>query len=111
MVPTKVVFMRSSYMKSMRYTEHGAMDVHIDLILTMRKTYCRGPPSDGIGATVKSSANRSILTSGTTLSSAEDFFNFHTCRTRTVDSSFKLFNYSTSSSSFKLFNYSAINTG
>jgi hypothetical protein len=33
-------------------------------------------PSDGIGATVKSSANRSILTSGTTLSSAEDFFNF-----------------------------------
>jgi hypothetical protein len=33
-------------------------------------------PSDGIGATVKSSANRYILTSGTTLSSAEDFFNF-----------------------------------
>lgn len=33
-------------------------------------------PSDGIGATVKSSANRSILTSGTTLSSAKDFFNF-----------------------------------
>ena len=32
--------------------------------------------SDGIGATVKSSANRSILTSGTTLSSVEDFFNF-----------------------------------
>ena len=30
-------------MKSMRYTEHGAMDVHIDLILTMRKIYCRGP--------------------------------------------------------------------
>ena len=27
----------------MRYTVHGAMDVHIDLILTMRKTYCRGP--------------------------------------------------------------------
>ncbi len=35
--------MRSSYMKSMRYTEGGAMDVHIDLILTMGKTYCRGP--------------------------------------------------------------------
>jgi hypothetical protein len=35
--------MRSSYMKSMRYIEHGAIDVHIDLILTMRKTYCRGP--------------------------------------------------------------------
>lgn len=33
-------------------------------------------PSDGIGATVKSSANRSILKSGTTLSSPEDFFNF-----------------------------------
>jgi hypothetical protein len=33
-------------------------------------------PSDGIGATVKSSANRSILASGTTLSSPEEFFNF-----------------------------------
>lgn len=33
-------------------------------------------PSDGIGATVKSSANRSILTSDTTLSSPKDFFNF-----------------------------------
>ena len=27
----------------MRYTEYGAMDVHSDLILTVRKTYCRGP--------------------------------------------------------------------
>jgi hypothetical protein len=33
-------------------------------------------PSDGIGATVKSTANRSILTSGTTLSFPKDFFNF-----------------------------------
>jgi len=31
-------------------------------------------PSDGMEATIKSSANRSILTSGTTLSSVEDFF-------------------------------------
>ncbi len=96
----------------MRYIEHGAMDVHIDLILTMRKTYCRGPPSNGIGATVKSSANRSILTSGTTLSSAEDFFNFHRCRTRTVDSSFKLLlrvlNYSTIQLLLRFLNYSTI---
>ncbi|CAF1510324.1 unnamed protein product [Adineta ricciae] len=33
-------------------------------------------PSDGIGATLKSGTNRSILSSGTILSSAEDFFNF-----------------------------------
>jgi len=33
-------------------------------------------PSDGIGATTKSSDNRSTLMSGTTFSSAEDFFNF-----------------------------------
>ncbi len=31
-------------------------------------------PSDGIGATVKCSSNRSVLTSGTTLSSVKDFF-------------------------------------
>jgi hypothetical protein len=45
--------MRSSYMKSMRYAEHSAIDVHIDLILTMRKTYCRGPPSDCRGPVVR----------------------------------------------------------
>lgn len=33
-------------------------------------------PSDGMGATVKSSANRSIIKSGATLSTPQNFFDF-----------------------------------
>lgn len=55
---------------------HHKNDFNIDASWTFCASGHGKGPSDGIGATVKSSANRSILTSNTTLSSAEDFFNF-----------------------------------
>lgn len=55
---------------------HHKNDFNIEASWTFCASGHGKGPSDGIGATVKSSANRSILTSSTTLSSAEDFFNF-----------------------------------
>lgn len=53
---------------------HHKLDFKLEACWTFSASGHGKGPSDGIGATVKSSANRSILTSSKTLSSAEDFY-------------------------------------
>jgi hypothetical protein len=55
---------------------HHKCDFGIEASWTFSASGHGKGPSDGIGATSKSSANRSVLTSGTILSSPKDFFNF-----------------------------------
>jgi hypothetical protein len=54
---------------------HHENDFKIKACWTFTATGHGKGPCDGIGASVKSSANRSILKSDTTLSSVQDFFN------------------------------------
>ena len=55
---------------------HHKNDFDIEASWTFTASGHGKGPSDGIGATTKSSANRSILSSGTTLLTPKDFFNF-----------------------------------